>query len=83
MFDATNQIPWIGWSKMGISKAMSRLGVRDTRDFNLVLLAKLCWRLLQDPSSLMSELFKYKYHPHANFIHAKLSSRPSYVWMSL
>lgn len=57
---------------MGVSKASGGLGVRDSHAFNLGLLAKQCLRILQDPSSLVSKVFKHKYYPKHEFLQAKM-----------
>lgn len=62
---------------------MGGLGVRDVQSFNLALFAKQCWRILKDPSSLVSKLFKQKYYPNSNFLNAKLGHHPSFAWRSI
>lgn len=51
--------------------------------FNLALLAKQVWRILQQPSSLVSCILKQKYYPKREFLDSKLGGRPSQVWRSL
>ena len=59
------------------------MGFRDLRDFNLALLAKQGWRMIQDCDSLLLECFKARYFPRSYFLEAKESPRCSYVWRSL
>ena len=59
------------------------MGFRDLRDFNLAMLAKQCWRMLQDHDSLLSKCFKARYFPWYTFLEAKESPGCSYVWISL
>jgi hypothetical protein len=47
------------------------------------LLAKQCWRLLQQPNTLMARIFKAKYFPHSSFMESSLGSRPSFAWRSI
>jgi hypothetical protein len=73
----------MSWSRLGASKQTGGLGFRDLEAFNLALLAKQGWRLLQYPNSLLANVLKGKYFPWASFMHAKMGSRPSFMWCSL
>ena len=44
------------------------------------MLSKQGWKLLNDPSSLVSKLYKAKYFPQSSFFKAKLGTNLSYVW---
>ena len=59
------------------------MGFRDLRDFNLAMLAKQGWRMLQDHDSLLSKCFKARYFPRSTFLEAKVSPGCFYVWRSL
>ena len=63
-------------------KAQGDMGFRDIHSFNLALLAKQGWWLLQHPASLFCRVFKAKYFPQTNFLHASMGSNPSYIWRS-
>ena len=59
------------------------MGFWDLRDFNLALLAKQGWRLIQGNDSLLHRCFKARYFPQSSFLKAKESPGYSYVWRSL
>ena len=59
------------------------MGFWDLRDFNLAMLAKQGWRMIQDHDSLLSKCFKARYFPRSFFLEAKESPGCSYVWRSL
>ncbi|KAL5737670.1 hypothetical protein ACOSP7_030431 [Xanthoceras sorbifolium] len=47
------------------------------------MLAKQGWRIIIDPSSLLSRVLKAKYFPNTNFLSSKLGWKPSFVWRSI
>ena len=59
------------------------MGFRDIQAFNLAMLAKQGWRLLQDKKSLLYNYFKAKYFPRCEFLEVKDCQNSSYVWKSL
>lgn len=59
------------------------MGYRDLEMFNLALLAKQGWRLLQRPDTLAATIFQEKYFPNGSFLDSNLGRKPSYVWRSI
>ena len=55
----------------------------DLRAFNLAMLAKQGWRMVQGNGSLLYQCFKARYFPRSNFLEAKESPNCLYVWRSL
>ena len=74
---------WLSWDKLCDSKEEGGLGFRQLKPFNLALLAKQGWRLQTQHESLVYCVYKAKYFPNTNFIHASLGTHPSYTWRSL
>ncbi|CAN1855931.1 Uncharacterized mitochondrial protein AtMg00310, partial [Linum perenne] len=58
------------------------LGFKCFSDFNLSLLAKQGWRILNNNDALWVRLLKSIYFPKGEFLTAKRSSRPSCIWSS-
>jgi len=58
------------------------MGFRDIEAFNLSLLSKQGWRIIQYPDSLVATILREKYFPSDSFCDARVGSRPSYIWRS-
>ena len=74
---------WVSWKRMCNPKARGGLGFRNLKAFNLAMLAKKAWRILNNPSSLVARVLKAKYFPTDNLLNAKLGSSPFYSWRSI
>ena len=59
------------------------LGFKDFQLFNVALLGKQAWRILQNPESLSAKILKASYFPTTNFLGAQLRRRPSQIWRSI
>jgi ribonuclease HI len=74
---------WVSWQVMTSPKFMGGLGFRDLELFNLALLAKQSWRLLQEPMSLSARILKAVYYPATSILEAELGSNPSQIWRAI
>jgi hypothetical protein len=81
--DNDKKMAWMSWAKMGQAKESEGLGYRDFECFNLAILAKQGWRLIQNPDSLVAKFLKEKYFPNGNFMDTPLGQKPSYAWRSI
>jgi len=59
------------------------MGFRDLRSFNLAMLAKKGWRLIQDQDSILFQCLKARYFPRCNFLDTVVSPNCSYTWKSI
>jgi len=77
------KIHWISWEKLTLPKCQGGLGFRDIHSFNLSMLAKQGWRLVQNPDSLCARIMGAKYFPHGDLFKAKQTGTVSYTWRSI
>lgn len=59
------------------------MGLRDLGVFNLSLLAKQGWRLVQDSESLLARTLRTRYFPRNDFLSANVGYQSSYTWQSM
>ncbi|XP_021811156.1 uncharacterized protein LOC110754404 [Prunus avium] len=78
-----HKIHWRSWEKLGMRKENGGLGFRDLLDFNLALLGKQCWRLINNPDSLWARILKARYFPNGDSWNAEVGHRTSWAWASL
>ena len=72
------KIHWIKWGKLCKPKDKARMGFRDIHAFNLAMLAKQAWRLIQGEPSLFFRMYKARYFPYSSFMEEELGSNPSF-----
>jgi hypothetical protein len=62
---------------------MGGIGFKDLELFNLCILARQSWRILQQPNSLSAQILKASYFPCSSILEAELGSHPSQIWRSI
>lgn len=73
----------IAWKKLAWSKKDGGLGFRDIQCFNDAMLAKLSWRLVENPNGLLERILFGKYCPEEPFLKCKPTASASHEWRSL
>lgn len=81
--DHGNKIHWKSWSALGLPKSEGGMGFRDLESFNLALLAKQCWRIINHPDDYWVKVLKARYFPNCDFFAAIKGYRASWAWSSL
>lgn len=74
---------WVSWQKLTKPKGAGGLGFREIVQFNDALLAKLSWRVLQNPNSLLSRTLLGKYCIHDTFLEVQAPSSVSHGWRGI
>lgn len=59
------------------------LGLKNMQSFNLALLAKQGWRILQNSESLLAKILKSKYYPHCDLLSAPEKINALFLWKSI
>jgi len=70
---------WLSWETLVSPKAEGGLGFRDLHSFNMAMLAKQGWRIIQNPTSLCARILKAKYFPNTHLLKAKVKAGCSYT----
>lgn len=76
-------ISWMAWDKLCDPKAGGGLGMKRLKEFNVSMLAKQGWRILNNVNPLVSAIMKARYFPNKDFLNAELGANPSFVWRSI
>ena len=79
----TRKMAWVSWDSMAKPKALGGLGFRDFQVYNAALLAKLSWRLVQNPDCLLGQVLLGKYCTESNVLTATGPSNMSHGWWSV
>lgn len=74
---------WMCWGALTKPNAVGGIGFRELHYFNLAMIAKQVWNLLQHPSSIIFHILKAKYFRRKSLMDACLGYQPSYLWRSL
>lgn len=73
----------MSWDKLCKPKSKGGLGFRDLHSFNIAMLARQAWRLLQHPDTLCARVLKAKYFSDGNLLQASPNNGISYAWRSI
>lgn len=74
---------WLSWEKLTRSKRDCGLGFRDIQSYNEAFLAKLSWRILNNPQCLLSRILQVKYCKDHHFLNAPMPATSSHGWRGI
>lgn len=66
-----------------MSNSKGGMGIQSLYRYNIALLGKLCWHLIQNPHTLVARLYKARYFPTSHFMRATSSTDPSFIWSGI
>ncbi|KAM1025390.1 hypothetical protein FF1_038489 [Malus domestica] len=81
--DDERKIYWLSWERLCSTKCDGGLGFQNMYAFNLALLPKKIWCILQEPTSLVARLLQAKYYPNSMFLDATVKVGASFCWHSI
>ncbi|XP_022568759.2 uncharacterized protein LOC111211768 [Brassica napus] len=77
------KMAWIAWSKLVQLKESGGLNFRDIQSFNEAFLAKLSWRLINRPDSLLGRVLFGKYCNSESFLECSEKTAISHGWRGI
>jgi hypothetical protein len=78
-----NKMHWLSKEKLCQRKRKGGLGFRGLHLFNLAMLARQGWRLLEEPESLCAQVLLAKYYPDDDLLQSEEKPGISYSWRSI
>ncbi|KAG4211529.1 hypothetical protein ERO13_A02G109702v2, partial [Gossypium hirsutum] len=71
------------WDRLCYPKGMGGLGIRDLRLFNVALLGRQVWRLINCRDTLCYKVLSAKYFSNGDVFQPKSMDKPSFAWQSI
>ena len=81
--DGKKKMAWISWTTMTLPKENGSLNFRDIESYNDAFLAKLSWRIANNPESLLGRILLGKYCQTESFLTCPVRSACSHGWRSI
>ncbi|CAL9230699.1 unnamed protein product [Arabidopsis halleri] len=81
--DQKKKMCWIAWEKLTKTKKEGGLGFKDITAFNEALLAKISWRLINEPKGLLARVLLGKYCFASDIMKVKCPGSASHGWRSI
>lgn len=79
----SRRIHWQRWELLTRPKPMGGMGFMDLRFFNLAMLGKKVWRLIENPNSLCARVLKGCYYHDSEFLSATRKKHASQTWRAI
>lgn len=77
------KMSWVAWDKLTLPKFDGGLGFKDVEAFNDAFLAKIGWRILNNPTSLLAKILLGKYCHSSSFLDCPSPSSASHGWRGI
>lgn len=77
------KMAWLAWDKLTKAKMDGGLGFRDIQCFNDAMLAKLSWRILEEPNCLLAKVLIGKHCTYSDFMECTIPNSASHGWRGI
>lgn len=77
------KMAWVSWDKLTLPKRSGGLGFKEIETFNDALLAKITWRLLKHPDSLLGQTLLNKYCMDADILNCTIAKSSYHGWRGI
>ncbi|XP_056848924.1 uncharacterized protein LOC108820216 [Raphanus sativus] len=77
------KMTWVAWDQMATPKCVGGLGFKHLESFNDSLLAKLGWRIMNNPDALLSRVLKGKYFADCSLLESTPKQAASHGWAGI
>ena len=67
--DSSKRVKWMSWERL-CAVEDGGMRFRKLRSFNVAMLAKQAWRLINNINSLVTQLMRARYFPNSDFFNA-------------
>ena len=81
--DESSKMAWIAWSKLIRPKEQGGLDFRDIQSFNEAFLAKISWRIINKPDSVLGRILIGKYCSTEDFLVVTAKTAISHGWRGI
>ncbi|KAA3463997.1 Cyclopropane-fatty-acyl-phospholipid synthase [Gossypium australe] len=71
------------WDSLCTPKGIGGIGFRNLRLFNITLLGRQVWRLINNNDNLCYRVLCSKYFSDGDVLHLKVVDKPCFSWMSI
>lgn len=77
------KMSWVAWDKLTQPKFAGGHGFKDVEAFNDAFLAKIGWRIIQKPDSLLAQILLSKYCHSSSFLECTVPKSASHGWRGI
>ncbi|XP_021770766.1 uncharacterized protein LOC110734956 [Chenopodium quinoa] len=81
--DKAHYLPRTSWDKVCLPLGLGGLGMRNLKNWNLVFMDKLGWRIIKEPDKLWVKILHARYFKRSTFLNCIPNSSDSPLWRDI
>ncbi|CAI9117878.1 OLC1v1019366C1 [Oldenlandia corymbosa var. corymbosa] len=78
-----HKVHWKAWRSICMSKFHGGLGMHADTPMNHALLARLAWKILENPQTLLARIYSAKYCRQQDFLHVQVGKSAMWGWRGI